>query len=122
MVDLALGEKPNGTTRTSAKDSPSDATQTVNLNAEEHDRSYLVDEDEAGTYGSEVWRPVRSSARLVGHCSRCRRRILPLDEYAGDEAFVSAVVDETHPETTQMPVARARGLCTGIRSADAPGG
>ena len=27
-----------------------------------------------------------------------------LDEYAGDEAFVSAVVDETHPETTQMPV------------------
>ena len=46
LVGLALGEKPNGTTRTSVKDSPSDATQTVDLNAEEHDRSYLYGDDE----------------------------------------------------------------------------
>ena len=104
LVGLALGEKPNGTTRTSAKDSPSDATQTVDLNAEEHDRSYLYGDDE---------KPARSAQKSGGLLSRLRGwlGIAPaastdssLDEYAGDEAFVSAVVDETHPETTQMPV------------------
>ena len=104
LVGLALGEKPNGTTRTSAKDSPSDATQTVDLNAEEHDRSYLYGDDE---------KPARSAQKSGGLFARLRGwlGIAPaastdssLDEYAGDEAFVSAVVDETHPETTQMPV------------------
>uniref|UniRef100_UPI0025CEB104 DNA translocase FtsK 4TM domain-containing protein n=1 Tax=uncultured Rothia sp. TaxID=316088 RepID=UPI0025CEB104 len=104
LVGLALGEKPNGTTRTSLKDSPSDATQTVDLNAEEHDRSYLYGDDE---------KPARSTQKSGGLLSRLRGwlGIAPavstdpsLDEYAGDEAFVSAVVDETHPETTQMPV------------------
>ena len=76
-VGLALGEKPNGTTRTSANDSPSDATQTVDLNAEEHDRSYLYGDDE---------KPARS-AQKSGDCSRVcavgwallplRRPILP---------------------------------------------
>ena len=103
MVGLALGEKPNGTTRTSAKDSPSDATQTVNLNAEEHDRSYLYEDE----------KPARTAPKSGGLFARLRGwlGIAPaastdssLDEYAGDEAFVSAVVDETHPETTQMPV------------------
>ena len=103
LVGLALGEKPNGTTRTSAKDSPSDATQTVDLNAEEHDRSYL--------YGDE--KPARTAQKSGGLFSRLRGWLgfapaastdSSLDEYAGDEAFVSAVVDETHPETTQMPV------------------
>ena len=98
-----LWVKPNGTTRTSVKDSPSDATQTVNLNAEEHDRSYLYEDE----------KPARTARSLAACSLVCavgwallplRRRILPLDEYAGDEAFVSAVVDETHPETTQMPV------------------
>ncbi len=104
LVGLALGEKPNGTTRTSANDSPSDATQTVDLNAEEHDRSYLYGDDE---------KPARSAQKSGGLLSRLRGwlGIAPaastdssLDEYAGDEAFVSAVVDDTHPETTQMPV------------------
>lgn len=104
LVGLALGEKPNGTTRTSAKDSPSDATQTVDLNAEEHDRSYLYGDDE---------KPARSAQKSGGLFARLRGwlGIAPaastdssLDEYAGDEAFVSAVVDESHPETTQMPV------------------
>ena len=103
MVGLALGEKPNGTTRTSVKDSPSDATQTVNLNAEEHDRSYLYEDE----------KPARTAPKSGGLFARLRGwlGIAPaastdssLDEYAGDEAFVSAVVDETHPETTQMPV------------------
>ena len=103
LVGLALGEKPNGTTRTSAKDSPSDATQTVDLNAEEHDRSYL--------YGDE--KPAGTAQKSGGLFSRLRGWLgfapaestdSSLDEYAGDEAFVSAVVDETHPETTQMPV------------------
>lgn len=103
MVGLALGEKPNGTTRTSVKDSPSDATQTVNLNAEEHDRSYLYEDE----------KPARTAPKFGGLFARLRGwlGIAPaastdssLDEYAGDEAFVSAVVDETHPETTQMPV------------------
>ena len=103
LVGLALGEKPNGTTRTSAKDSPSDATQTVDLNAEEHDRSYLYEDE----------KPARTAPKSGGLFSRLRGwlGIAPaastdssLDEYAGDEAFVSAVVDETHPETTQMPV------------------
>ena len=96
LVGLALGEKPNGTTRTSAKDSPSDATQTVDLNAEEHDRSYLYGDDE---------KPARSAQKSGGLFARLRGwlGIAPaastdssLDEYAGDEAFVSAVVDETH--------------------------
>ncbi|OHQ15577.1 DNA translocase FtsK [Rothia sp. HMSC064F07] len=103
LVGLALGEKPNGTTRTSAKDSPSDATQTVDLNAEEHDRSYLYEDE----------KPARTAQKSGGLFARLRGwlGIAPaastdssLDEYAGDEAFVSAVVDETHPETTQMPV------------------
>ena len=103
LVGLALGEKPNGTTRTSAKDSPSDATQTVDLNAEEHDRSYLYEDE----------KPARTPQKSGGLFARLRGwlGIAPatstdssLDEYAGDEAFVSAVVDETHPETTQMPV------------------
>ena len=103
MVGLALGEKPNGTTRTSVKDSPSDATQTVNLNAEEHDRSYLYEDE----------KPARTAPKSGGLFARLRGwlGIAPaastdssLDEYAGDEAVVSAVVDETHPETTQMPV------------------
>ena len=103
MVGLALGEKPNGTTRTSVKDSPSDATQTVNLNAEEHDRSYLYEDE----------KPARTAPKSGGLFARLRGwlGIAPaastdssLDEYAGDAAFVSAVVDETHPETTQMPV------------------
>ena len=103
LVGLALGEKPNGTTRTSAKDSSSDATQTVELNAEEHDRSYL--------YGDE--KPARTAQKSGGLFSRLRGWLgfapaastdSSLDEYAGDEAFVSAVVDESHPETTQMPV------------------
>ena len=106
LVGLALGEKPNGTTRTSDKDSPSDATQTVDLNAEEHDRSYL--------YADE--KPARTTQKSGGLFARLRGwlGIAPvastdssLDEYAGDEAFVSAVVDETHPETTQMPVQQA---------------
>lgn len=104
LVGLALGEKPNGTTRTSAKDSPSDATQTVDLSAEEHDRSYLYGDDE---------KPARSAQKSGGLFARLRGWLgfapaastdSSLDEYAGDEAFVSAVVDETHPETTQMPV------------------
>lgn len=103
LVGLALGEKPNGTTRTSAKDSPSDATQTVDLNAEEHDRSYLYEDE----------KPARPAKKSGGLLSRLRGWLgftpaasndSSLDEYAGDEAFVSAVVDETHPETTQMPV------------------
>lgn len=104
LVGLALGEKPNGTTRTSVKDSPSDATQTVDLNAEEHDRSYLYGDDE---------KPARPAKKSGGLFSRLRGWLgfapaastdSSLDEYAGDEAFVSPVVDETHPETTQMPV------------------
>ena len=107
LVGLALGEKPNGTTRTSVKDSPSDATQTVDLSAEEHDRSYLYGDDE---------KPARTAQKSGGLFSRLRGWLgfapaVPtdssLDEYAGDEAFVSAVVDETHPETTQMPVQHA---------------
>lgn len=103
LVGLALGEKPNGTTRTSAKDSPSDATQTVDLNAEEHDRSYLYEDE----------KPAGTAQKSGGLFSRLRGWLgfapaestdSSLDEYAGDEAFVSAVVDETHPETTQMPV------------------
>ena len=103
LVGLALGEKPNGTTRTSVKDSPSDATQTVDLNAEEHDRSYLYEDE----------KPARTAPKSGGLFSRLRGWLgfapaastdFSLDEYAGDEAFVSAVVDETHPETTQMPV------------------
>lgn len=106
LVGLALGEKPNGTTRTSVKDSSSDAAQTVDLNAEEHDRSYL--------YADE--KPARTTQKSGGLFARLRGwlGIAPvastdssLDEYAGDEAFVSAVVDETHPETTQMPVQQA---------------
>lgn len=104
LVGLALGENPNGTTRTSVKDSPSDATQTVDLSAEEHDRSYLYGDDE---------KPARPAKKSGGLFSRLRGWLgfapaaptdSSLDEYAGDEAFVSAVVDETHPETTQMPV------------------
>ncbi|MBF1660393.1 MAG: DNA translocase FtsK [Rothia mucilaginosa] len=107
LVGLALGEKPNGTTRTSAKDSPSDETQTVDLNAEEHDRSYLYGDDE---------KPARPAKKSGGLFSRLRGWLgfapaaptdSSLDEYAGDEAFVSPVVDETHPETTQMPVQHA---------------
>ena len=103
LVGLALGEKPNGTTRTSVKDSPSNATQTVDLNAEEHDRSYLYEDE----------KPARTAPKSGGLFSRLRGWLgfapaastdSSLDEYAGDEAFVSAVVDETHPETTQMPV------------------
>lgn len=103
LVGLALGEKPNGTTRTSAKDSPSDATQTVDLNAEEHDRSYLYEDE----------KPAGTAPKSGGLFSRLRGWLgfapaestdSSLDEYAGDEAFVSAVVDEAHLETTQMPV------------------
>lgn len=103
LVGLALGEKPNGTTRTSVKDTPSDATQTVDLNAEEHDRSYLYEDE----------KPARTAQKSGGLFSRLRGWLgfapaastdSSLDEYVGDEAFVSAVVDETHPETTQMPV------------------
>ncbi|WP_424826659.1 DNA translocase FtsK 4TM domain-containing protein [Rothia mucilaginosa] len=103
LVGLALGEKPNGTTRTSVKDTPSDATQTVDLNAEEHDRSYLYEDE----------KPARTAQKSGGLFSRLRGWLgfapaastdSSLDEYAGDEAFVSAVVDEAHLETTQMPV------------------
>lgn len=107
LVGLALGEKPNGTTRTSVKDSSSDETQTVDLNAEEHDRSYLYGDDE---------KPARTTQKSGGLLSRLRGWLgfapaastdSSLDEYAGDEAFVSPVVDETRPETTQMPVQHA---------------
>lgn len=122
LVGLALGEKPNGTTRTSAKDSPSDATQTVDLNAEEHDRSYLYEDE----------KPARPAKKSGGLLSRLRGWLgftpaasndSSLDEYAGDEAFVSAVVDETHPETTQMPVQQedsAQGSAQQARPAAKP--
>lgn len=102
LVGLALGEKPNGTTR--ERSSSDDATQTVDLNAEEHDRSYLYGDDE---------KPARASSAGGGLMARLRGWLGfgvskgddgPLDEYAGDEAFVNAVVDDAHPETTQMPV------------------
>ena len=75
----------------------------MDLNAEEHDRSYLYEDE----------KPARTTQKSGGLFARLRGwlGIAPaastdssLDEYAGDEAFVSAVVDETHPETTQMPV------------------
>ena len=75
----------------------------MDLNAEEHDRSYLYEDE----------KPARTAQKSGGLFSRLRGWLgfapaastdSSLDEYAGDEAFVSAVVDETHPETTQMPV------------------
>ena len=69
----------------------------------EHDRSYLYEDE----------KPARTAPKSGGLFSRLRGWLgfapaastdSSLDEYAGDEAFVSAVVDETHPETTQMPV------------------
>ena len=75
----------------------------MDLNAEEHDRSYLYEDE----------KPARTAQKSGGLLSRLRSWLgftpaastdSSLDEYAGDEAFVSAVVDETHPETTQMPV------------------
>ena len=120
LVGLALGEKPNGTTRTSANDSPSDATQTVDLNAEEHDRSYLYEDE----------KPARTAQKSGGLFARLRGwlGIAPaastdssLDEYAGDEAFVSAVVDDTHPETTQMPVQQEDSAQDSAQGASAQG-
>lgn len=116
LVGLALGEKPNGTTR--ERSSSDDATQTVDLNAEEHDRSYLYGDDE---------KPARASSAGGGLMTRLRGWLGfgvskgddgPLDEYAGDEAFVNAVVDDAHPETTQMPVQPANpapGARTGAK-------
>lgn len=116
LVGLALGEKPNGTTR--ERSSSDDATQTVDLNAEEHDRSYLYGDDE---------KPARASSSGGGLMARLRGWLGfgvskgddgPLDEYAGDEAFVNAVVDDAHPETTQMPVQPANpapGARTGTK-------
>ena len=116
LVGLALGEKPNGTTR--ERSSSDDATQTVDLNAEEHDRSYLYGDDE---------KPARASSSGGGLMSRLRGWLGfgvskgddgPLDEYAGDEAFVNAVVDDAHPETTQMPAQPANpapGARTGAK-------
>ncbi|WP_314701008.1 DNA translocase FtsK 4TM domain-containing protein [uncultured Rothia sp.] len=116
LVGLALGEKPNGTAR--ERSSSDDATQTVDLNAEEHDRSYLYGDDE---------KPARASSSGGGLMARLRGWLGfgvskvddgPLDEYAGDEAFVNAVVDDTHPETTQMPVQPANpapGARTGAK-------
>lgn len=116
LVGLALGEKPNGTTR--ERSSSDDATQTVDLNAEEHDRSYLYGDDE---------KPARASSSGGGLMARLRGWLGfgvskgddgPLDEYAGDEAFVNAVVDDAHPETTQMPVQPANpapGARTGAK-------
>ena len=116
LVGLALGEKPNGTTR--ERSSSDDATQTVDLNAEEHDRSYLYGDDE---------KPARASSAGGGLMARLRGWLGfgvskgddgPLDEYAGDEAFVNAVVDDAHPETTQMPVQPANpapGARTGAK-------
>ena len=116
LVGLALGEKPNGTTR--ERSSSDDATQTVDLNAEEHDRSYLYGDDE---------KPARASSAGGGLMARLRGWLGfgvskgddgPLDEYAGDEAFVNAVVDDAHPETTQMPAQPANpapGARTGAK-------
>ena len=116
LVGLALGEKPNGTTR--ERSSSDDATQTVDLNAEEHDRSYLYGDDE---------KPDRASSSGGGLMARLRGWLGfgvskgddgPLDEYAGDEAFVNAVVDDAHPETTQMPAQPANpapGARTGAK-------
>ena len=116
LVGQALGEKPNGTTR--ERSSSDDATQTVDLNAEEHDRSYLYGDDE---------KPARASSSGGGLMARLRGWLGfgvskgddgPLDEYAGDEAFVNAVVDDAHPETTQMPVQPANpapGARTGAK-------
>ena len=117
LVGLALGEKPNGTTR--ERSSSDDATQTVDLNAEEHDRSYLYGDDE---------KPARSSSAGGGLMARLRGWLGfgvskgddgPLDEYAGDEAFVNAVVDDAHPETTQMPVQPATSA-PGARTGSKP--
>lgn len=117
LVGLALGEKPNGTAR--ERSSSDDATQTVDLNAEEHDRSYLYGDDE---------KPVRSSSAGGGLMARLRGWLGfgaskgddgPLDEYAGDEAFVNAVVDDAHPETTQMPVQPATSA-PGARTGSKP--
>lgn len=117
LVGLALGEKPNDTTR--ERSSSDDATQTVDLNAEEHDRSYLYGDDE---------KPARSSSAGGGLMARLRGWLGfgaskgddgPLDEYAGDEAFVNAVVDDAHPETTQMPVQPATSA-PGARTGSKP--
>ena len=117
LVGLALGEKPNGTTR--ERSSSDDATQTVDLNAEEHDRSYLYGDDE---------KPARASSSGGGLMARLRGWLGfgvskgddgPLDEYAGDEAFVNAVVDDAHPETTQMP-AQPANPAPGARTGPKP--
>ena len=101
LVRLVLGEKSPGPAWESARAEGSGTaeTRTVDLGAAEHDRSYL--------YGDEPTAPQKKQGfltRMLGALGVIRNENdtdASLDEYAGDEAFVSPVVssdraDEAH--------------------------
>ncbi len=102
LIGLALGERPNSTSRARTSGS---ATKTVDSRTDKHDRSYLQG-DEDSSY------PV-SSGGIIGRfrswmgVGSAKEDNGPLDEYVGDEAFINARVDETQSETTQLPVQQA---------------
>lgn len=92
LVRLVLGEKSPGPAWESARAEGSGTaeTRTVDLGAAEHDRSYL--------YGDEPTAPQKKQGfltRMLGALGVIRNENdtdASLDEYAGDEAFVSPVV------------------------------
>ena len=103
LIRMALGEKPVAST----DDDPTIAypqdgydadstvvTQTVDLSASEHDRSYLYgDEEERRTSRGGIFGSIK---RWFGF-GRSQQADQGLDEYVGDEAFASPVVN-THEE------------------------
>lgn len=103
LIRVALGEKPVASTDDDPTIAyPQDgydadstaATQTVDLSASEHDRSYLYgDEEERRTPRGGIFGSIK---RWFGFgCSQQADQ--GLDEYVGDEAFASPVVN-THEE------------------------
>ena len=99
LMSIALGEKQPRSPR-------ADESATVDLNAEEHDRSYL----EAPAAPAPSARERTAPASRGGFFSRVKswfgyapaqENDPNLDEYAGDEAFVQAMVADSFPEPEQ---------------------
>lgn len=101
VVRMVLGEK-DGAPYGGRQQADTDAqTRTVDLGAQEHDRSYLYGDDPA---------PAAQKTGFVGKLldwfgagGNRSSQENSLDEYAGDEAFMSAVVADDDPATRVHP-------------------
>ncbi|MDO5750405.1 MAG: DNA translocase FtsK [Rothia sp. (in: high G+C Gram-positive bacteria)] len=118
LMSIALGEKQPRSPRAA------DESATVDLNAQEHDRSYLEAPASPAPSARERTAPAARGGLLArvkswfGY-SPASSQDTNLDEYAGDEAFVQAMVAESFPEPEAHQEPEVQESASGTRAQQA---